>query len=53
MSAKNNTPKSAASIKEKQTRDVFDLNAKNDKLSWNSDGSYPYKSKMAVVDYEQ
>lgn len=31
----------------------FDLKAKNPRLPWNYDDSYPYKSKMPVVDYEQ
>ena len=32
---------------------VFDLNAKNKKIPWNADGSYPYEKKMDVLDYEQ
>jgi len=31
---------------------VFDLDAKNGKIPWNADGSYPYKKKIDVVDYE-
>jgi polyphosphate kinase 2 len=31
---------------------VFDLNAKNGKIPWNADGTYPYKEKMDVLDYE-
>lgn len=32
---------------------VFDLNAKNKKIPWNADGSYPYPKKMDVLDYEK
>ena len=32
---------------------IFDLNAKNPKISWNEDGSFPYKTKMNVVTYER
>ncbi len=32
---------------------IFDLNAKNGKINWNADGSYPYSSKMDVLEYEQ
>ncbi len=32
---------------------VYDLNAKNGRISWNADGAYPYKNKMDVVEYEQ
>ena len=32
---------------------VFDLNAKNGSLKWNGDGSYPYRKKMGVLEYEQ
>jgi polyphosphate kinase 2 len=32
---------------------IFDLNAKNKKIPWNADGSYPYEKKMDVLDYEQ
>ena len=32
---------------------VFDLNAKNGKIPWNADGSYPYAKKMSVLEYEQ
>jgi len=31
---------------------VFDLEAKNPRIPWNSDGAYPYKNKMEVLDYE-
>lgn len=37
---------------ESQSNFIFDLDAKNDKTSWNEDGSYPYASKMDVLDYE-
>lgn len=32
---------------------IFDLNAKNGKIPWNYDGSYPYNKKMGVLEYEQ
>lgn len=32
---------------------TFDLNAKNGRIAWNADGSYPYKEKMGVLEYEQ
>ena len=32
---------------------VFDLNARNGRIEWNADGSYPYKKKIAVLDYER
>ena len=32
---------------------IFDLNAKNGRIPWNADGSYPYKKKMDVLEYEQ
>lgn len=32
---------------------IFDLNVKNGRIPWNDDGSYPYDTKMDVLDYEQ
>lgn len=32
---------------------VFDLNARNGRIEWNADGSYPYKKKIPVLDYER
>jgi polyphosphate kinase 2 len=32
---------------------IFDLNAKNGKIPWNADGSYPYAKKIDVLDYER
>ena len=37
----------------KDNKIIFDLNAKNKKIPWNADGSYPYEKKMDVLDYEQ
>ncbi|MEI6858689.1 MAG: polyphosphate kinase 2 [Shewanella sp.] len=37
---------------EKSNNIVFDLNAKNGKVEWNADGSFPYSKKMDVLDYE-
>ncbi len=37
----------------KDNKIIFDLNAKNKKIPWNADGSYPYDKKMDVLDYEQ
>lgn len=31
---------------------VFDLSAKNGKIPWNADNTYPYKKKMDVLEYE-
>lgn len=42
----------STATKEKQEI-VFDLNAKNKKIPWNADGSYPYPKKMDVLDYEK
>ncbi|RLA45528.1 MAG: polyphosphate kinase 2 [Gammaproteobacteria bacterium] len=44
--------KGSQDIKDKKQRIVFDLNAKNEAIKWNEDGSYPYSSKIAVLDYE-
>jgi polyphosphate kinase 2 len=32
---------------------TFDLNARNGRIKWNADGSYPYKTKISVLDYER
>lgn len=32
---------------------TFDLNARNRRIPWNADGSYPYNKKMEVLDYER
>lgn len=37
----------------KDNKIIFDLNAKNKRIPWNADGSYPYEKKMDVLDYEQ
>ncbi|MBV1869471.1 MAG: polyphosphate kinase 2 [Gammaproteobacteria bacterium] len=37
----------------KDKKIIFDLHAKNGAIRWNADGSYPYKEKIAVLDYEQ
>ena len=37
----------------KEKKIIFDLHAKNGAIRWNADGSYPYKEKIAVLDYEQ
>jgi len=31
---------------------IFDLDAKNGKIPWNAEGTYPYKKKMCVLEYE-
>ncbi|PCH85223.1 MAG: polyphosphate kinase 2 [Piscirickettsiaceae bacterium] len=49
---KNNNPPEEIKQK-KDTNIVFDLNAKNGKIPWNADGSYPYSKKIDVVDYER
>ena len=45
----NKPNKSDAKSKKKV---IYDLNVKNGKIKWNQDGSYPYRKKMDVVDYE-
>jgi len=32
---------------------IYDLNVKNGKIKWNADGTYPYPTKMELVEYEQ
>ena len=51
---KNNVdiPDQEQNKNKEQPKVVFDLNAKNGKIPWNGDGSYPYKKKMDVLDYE-
>jgi len=40
--------------KNKGTKEIiYDLDAKNGKIKWNEDGTYPYSKKMEVVEYEQ
>jgi polyphosphate kinase 2 len=40
--------------KSKDQMDItFDLNARNGRILWNADGSYPYKRKIDVLDYER
>ncbi len=39
--------------KAKKQKIIFNLNAKNGSIKWNADGCYPYKNKMAVLDYEE
>jgi len=49
---KGNSRKSDKDKKKRNTEIIFDLNAKNGKIRWNGDGTYPYKRKMNVLDYE-
>lgn len=49
---KNSNPPEE-SEKKNDTSVVFDLNAKNGKIPWNADGSYPYSKKIEVLDYER
>ena len=51
MSKKNNIKSKSDTKQDKKI--VYDLNAKNGKIPWNADGSYPYQSKMNVLEYEQ
>ena len=39
--------------KKKAKKIVYDLNVKNGKIRWNEDGTYPYSTKMELVEYEQ
>ena len=32
---------------------IFNLDAKNGKIPWNAEGTYPYKKKMGVLEYER
>jgi len=50
--SKKNKAESTSS-KEKKKSIIFDLDAKNGKIPWNADGSYPYAEKMEVLEYEQ
>lgn len=51
MSKENNSKSSSDAKQSKKI--VYDLNAKNGKIPWNADGSYPYEKKMNVLEYEQ
>jgi len=51
VSKKNNIKSKSDTKQDKKI--VYDLNAKNGKIPWNADGSYPYQSKMNVLEYEQ
>jgi len=42
----------ASSSKKGEHKIVFNLHAKNGKIPWNADGSYPYEKKMGVLEYE-
>jgi len=44
--------KDKTSLKNNSQGIVFDLEAKNGKIPWNSDGAYPYEKKMDVLEYE-
>ena len=52
MTKQTETNKDGTTMK-KQKEIKFDLNAKNRKIGWNEDGTYPYKNKMDVVIYER
>jgi len=43
----------AQKANKKDKKIIFNLDAKNGAIKWNADGSYPYKSKIAVLDYEE
>jgi polyphosphate kinase 2 len=51
--SKRNKVESKQAAKKKHKEIVFDLNAKNGRIPWNADGSYPYATKMGVLEYEQ
>lgn len=44
-------------LKKKKAKDhsniIFNLDAKNGKIPWNAEGTYPYKKKMGVLEYER
>ncbi len=48
-----NQAESQVLSKKKKQAIVFDLNARNGKIKWNADGSYPYATKMGVLEYEE
>ena len=48
-----NSKNKANNATKKDNKIIFDLNAKNKRIPWNADGSYPYEKKMDVLDYEQ
>ena len=50
MKDKKSQPKKQQS---KKKEIIFNLNAKNGSIKWNADGSYPYSSKIPVLDYEE
>jgi polyphosphate kinase 2 len=50
--SKNSKVKSNVDTKPEK-KIVYDLNAKNGRIPWNADGSYPYAKKMEVLEYEQ
>lgn len=37
----------------KEKKIIYDLNVKNGRINWNEDDTYPYPSKMALIEYEQ
>jgi len=43
----------AQKTNKKDQKIIFNLDAKNAAIKWNADGSYPYKRKIAVLDYEE
>lgn len=51
MNLKNDT--NVSKIGKAKKKIVFDLKAKNGKISWNEDNSYPYQKKMGVLEYER
>jgi len=54
---KNSKNRKNDKLKKSKAKDssniVFDLNAKNGKIPWNAEGTYPYKKKMGVFEYER
>lgn len=56
VNTKSSVNKKTISAKSKQDKGpveiVFDLNARNGRIPWNADGTYPYKKKMDVLEYE-
>jgi len=54
---KNSKNRKNDKLKKSKAKDssniVFDLDAKNGKIPWNAEGTYPYKKKMGVLEYER
>jgi len=48
-----NQEKTEAEAPKERKPIVYSLDAENDKIKWNEDGRYPYRTKMKLLTYEQ